>query len=395
MSGAPANVIEIKTNNLYLSAAELIAHRHADVESSRNGLKRTKVQGTAAEEEEVKNAYANLRAQLSTRRIERHTGRAVAVWHEDQQAAEVRRKDGKFESFGHNKQGKLYLEYYEALFLLELNRLQLEYCDMIVSVEQAYVLLLGEAASEKYNNYLVYSALSRAGYIVVKHQAACEAPQTSSFKAVAAFTNEDCVWAILKETVSNKPVPEHIKASINYAIAQTRLADLKKQIMSQTTTSLDENILEIEAQSNFKFDTRKRRTQSETEDQTATKRTRIRQSKSLVDHLKADANYLRFQETFEKFDVVQLQEDYHERKMDATLRSFKISFDLHLHNEGFKRSAPKSPTLSVVILPTDEPFPTHNEIIKCQRQQFYRRVPLLVISVSESKQIQAFLYYTS
>ncbi|XP_034481120.1 uncharacterized protein LOC117786822 [Drosophila innubila] len=393
MSGAPANLIEIKTKNLNLSAAELIAHRHAEVESPRIGLKRTKVAGTVAEEEELKNAYANLRSQLSTRRIERHTGRAIAVWHEDHHAAEVRRKDGKFESFGYSKQGKLYLEYYEALFLLELNRLQLEYCEMIVSVEQAYVLLLGEAASEKYNNYLVYSALSRAGYIVVKHQEVCDAPQISSVKAAAAITSEDCIWAILEETVSNKSVPEHIKASIYYATAQARLADLKHQI-THTSTFLDENITEIEPQNDFEFNTRKRRAPSEPEEQGASKRTRFKKSKSLVDNLKTDSNYLRFQETFEKFDIVQLQENYYESKLDTSLRTFKINFDLHLHNEGFKRSAPKSPTFSVVILPADEPFPTQNEMIKCQ-QQLSHRAPLLVISVSESKQIQAFLYYTS
>lgn len=62
----------------------------------------------------------NLRLQLSARRIERQAGRAIAIWSDDQQAAEVVRKDGKFESFGYSQQGKLYLEYYEALFLLEL-----------------------------------------------------------------------------------------------------------------------------------------------------------------------------------------------------------------------------------------------------------------------------------
>lgn len=65
----------------------------------------------------------NLRQQLSCRRIERSAGRAVAVWHPHQQVAEVLRKDGKFESFGFSAQGKLYLEYYEALFLLELVRI--------------------------------------------------------------------------------------------------------------------------------------------------------------------------------------------------------------------------------------------------------------------------------
>lgn len=53
-------------------------------------------------------------------RIERLGGRALAIWNEEQQVAEVKRKDGKFENFGYSEQGKLYLEYYEAMFLLEV-----------------------------------------------------------------------------------------------------------------------------------------------------------------------------------------------------------------------------------------------------------------------------------
>lgn len=53
-------------------------------------------------------------------RIERLGGRALAIWNDEQQVAEVKRKDGKFENFGYSEQGKLYLEYYEAMFLLEV-----------------------------------------------------------------------------------------------------------------------------------------------------------------------------------------------------------------------------------------------------------------------------------
>jgi len=57
---------------------------------------------------------------LSVPRIERLGGRALAIWNDEQQVAEVKRKDGKFENFGYSEQGKLYLEYYEAMFLLEV-----------------------------------------------------------------------------------------------------------------------------------------------------------------------------------------------------------------------------------------------------------------------------------
>ncbi|XP_023174194.2 uncharacterized protein LOC111601707 [Drosophila hydei] len=390
MSGAQGKAVEIKPKIKYLSASELIAQRHAEVESPRNGLKRTSIEHSAEEKEELKNAYANLRLQLSARRIERQAGRAIAIWRDDQQAAEVVRKDGKFDSFGYSQQGKLYLEYYEALFLLELNRLQLEYYEMIVSIEQAYVLLLGEEASERYNNYLVYSALSRAGYIVVRHQAGCRTPSSN------VVTSEDCIWALLEASLNNKPVPLYIKVSQYYNATQERMVQLKQQIRNQTTETITDESSTNNEPSTFKFDTRKRRAKSEPTEELPSKRASTTRN-SLIDNLKAETSYTKFQQTFEKLDIVQLHNEDYQCDFDTTTRNFEISFDLHLHNEGFRRSAPKTPTFSVIILQHDEPFPTHVEMLHCQRQQLQaeQRAPLLVISVSESKHIQAFLYYIS
>ncbi|XP_043646439.1 tRNA-splicing endonuclease subunit Sen54 isoform X2 [Drosophila teissieri] len=113
--------VEIHPRNSYLSAQKLIAHRHTEFEPPSGGLKRTQNEGTASELEELKRAHEYLRAQLSVPRIERLGGRALAIWNEEQQVAEVIRKDGKFENFGYSEQGKLYLEYYEAMLLLEVN----------------------------------------------------------------------------------------------------------------------------------------------------------------------------------------------------------------------------------------------------------------------------------
>lgn len=51
--------IKYVSNNKYSSAAELIVHRHAEVESTRIGLKRTNNEGSAAEQEELETAYGN------------------------------------------------------------------------------------------------------------------------------------------------------------------------------------------------------------------------------------------------------------------------------------------------------------------------------------------------
>ncbi|XP_016966906.1 uncharacterized protein LOC108035696 [Drosophila biarmipes] len=372
--------VEIHPKNEYLSAKELIAHRHSEFEPQSGGLKRTQNEGTAQELEELRRAQEQLRAQLSVPRIERLGGRALAIWNEEQQVAEVLRKDGKFENFGYSDQGKLYLEYYEAMFLLELGRLQLEYYGSVVSIEQAYVLLFGELESEKYSNYLVYSALSRAGYIVVRHKPPKETPEE--------VTSADCVWALLKEKVGNQPVPEHIKTSSFYSTVQKQMEHIKELITSQKTE--DPKITES---IDFKFDSRKRKADEKPIEEPASKKEKLSKTgRSLVDQLKDELSYSKFEEIFEEFDIIQLKSQEDAKEEITEPPTLKISFDLHLHNEGFKKSSPKPPNFNVVILPSQTAFPTHDEIAKMQTHQ---TAPLLVISVSESKQIQAFLYYIS
>ncbi|KAH8251051.1 hypothetical protein KR026_007991, partial [Drosophila bipectinata] len=371
----------------YFSPKELIELRHKEFEVPAGGLKRTQYEGSQAELEELHEALDALKAQLSIPRIERLGGRALATWNSEQQVAEVLRKDGKFENFGHGRQGKLCLEYYEALFLLELGRLQLEYCGTIVSIEQAYVLLLGEAESERFTHYLVYSALSRAGYIVVRHQVIQETPVT--------ITSADCVWALLKEQLGNKPVPSNIKESPHFAVAKKRMEDLKQFIVEQKTQSSLESATE-EAPVDFHFDTRKRRAKSEPKEQPANKRGRMAfTGGSLVDQLQMESPYAKFQEVFQKFDIVRLDTKNNSRDASSVDSSLQITFDLHLHNEGFKKRSPKGPTFNVIILPPQASFPTHDEIFAIQSQQHVNTAQLLVISVSESKQIQAFLYFIS
>lgn len=61
-----------------------------------------------------------MKRQLSRPRIERLAGRAVGIWNQELDLVRVERKDGKFGNFGFSIDGQLYLEYYEAMFLLEV-----------------------------------------------------------------------------------------------------------------------------------------------------------------------------------------------------------------------------------------------------------------------------------
>uniref|UniRef100_A0A0A1XLN1 tRNA-splicing endonuclease subunit Sen54 n=1 Tax=Zeugodacus cucurbitae TaxID=28588 RepID=A0A0A1XLN1_ZEUCU len=368
-----------------MSAAKVDKH-------SQSGLKRTVLEGTVEEALELNKLYDDLRKQLSMPRIDRLGGRALATWDPDEKAVHVLRKDGKFGNFGYSHGGRLYLEYYEALFLLEMNRLQLEYHTMIMSVEQAYLLLLGEESTAKCNEYLVYAHLTRIGYILVRHQ---NIPYYDNIEP----TEEDCAWALALNVINNRAIPENVKKSPHFVKVKKQMKCIKECITKQQTSEPKQLSETVSTSINFDgkvISTGKRKTTTvEAENPNETKRRCLEvasSQKSFLDCLKDEPEYRQFQETFAKFDIIQMADAA--TNTEEEVRTLHIAFDLYLHNDGFKKRTPKPPTFRLLILGVHEPFPTHAEITNTYNLQKYP-VPLLVVSVGESKQIQAFMYYFS
>ncbi|KAM7356053.1 tRNA splicing endonuclease subunit 54 [Cochliomyia hominivorax] len=410
--------IEIQPKTKYLSAQELISLRNVEIPNVSAGLKRTKVENSLDEQNELESLYDNLQKQLSRPRIERLAGRAVGVWDAEKHLVRVERKDGKFGNFGFNIEGQLYLEYYEALFLMEVNRLQLEYNSIIMSIEQAYLLLMGEDHSLKYQEYLVYSNLTRIGFIVVKHQ-------NKNFPKHQINSEIDCVWAILEAELQNDTVADYIKKTPFYGKVKQKF-DLIKNIIKNQTES--ENVIKpdeeketLSQELNFQEKIKpnlKRKASGETQNEWLRAKRHCNYNlnitnRSFVDFLKEEDEYKQFKETFEKFDIVPLkrnekkrnkeskkedEEDSSESESDSEMNNlninYRINFDVYLHNDGFRKSSPHLPNFRVIVLDTEQRFPTHDEIYHTHRQQL-NPVPLLIVSINDSKQMQAFLYYFS
>ncbi|XP_054733110.1 uncharacterized protein LOC129241015 [Anastrepha obliqua] len=356
------------------------------------GPKRTISEGTAEEALELNKLYDDLRRKLSMPRIDRLGGRALAAWDADEKAVHVLRKDGKFGNFGYSHGGRPFLENYEALFLLEMDRLQLEYCTMIMSVEQAYLLLLGESPSTKFNEYLVYSHLTRIGYILVRHQNVAYYNQDEP-------TKEDCAWALALSIVNNRAIPEYVKKSADFVKVKKEMKHIKECITKQEVPALkpmeEDNLSAICFDRKIVSTGKRKATGDETENPIEIKRRCLEiasSQKSFLDCLKDEPEFKEFKTAFAKFDIIEMGD--RATGNEEELRNLQITFDLYLHNDGFKKSAPKPPTFRLLILGVQEPFPTHAEIAHTYNLQKYP-VPLLVVSVAESKQIQAFVYYFS
>lgn len=104
-----------------------------------------------------------------------------ALWDEEEKRVVVTKHKGTYLKFMGTKVGdRTVLHPHEALFLLEANQLLLMRDGTMMSVSEAYELLLKDG--DDYDKYLVYSHILRAGYIVVPHrkQVSQESPKPAN-----------------------------------------------------------------------------------------------------------------------------------------------------------------------------------------------------------------------
>lgn len=292
---------------------------------------------------------------------------------------------------------QIYFSFYD--FSLQ-NRLQLEYNSRILTIEQAYLLLMGEEKSAKFNEYLVYSHLTRVGFILVKHQ-------NINFPKHQIESTEDCVWALLEAELQNESVPDYVKKSSYYGKTKQQFDQIRNDIKNQNHKDQLENTDPTELNFAGKVKPNLKRKAEDDKKEYAdnwnkAKRRRYCTNmnifrKNIVDFLKDEDDYKRFKDQFEQFDIVPLkvyEEEVEADENEQEDETLTINFDVYMHNEGFRKSSPHMPNFRVIILESNQKFPNHKEIFLTHRKQL-NPVPLLLVTVNDSKQIQAFLYYFS
>lgn len=279
-----------------------------------------------------------------------------------------------------------------------------------MSIEQAYLLLMGEQHSLKYLEYFVYSNLTRVGYILVRHQ-------NKHFQKHQINSEYDCVWAILDAELQEETVADYIKKTPYYAKVKQKFDLIKKKITQQMDgEDKKEEEMKVTKELNFQEKLKpnlKRKATEHMQNEWLTAKRHCNyivnnSTHSLVDFLKEEDEYKQFKEIFEKFDIVPLKQNEkkkgtEEESAESDTESdtdevkqndYVINFDVYLHNEGFRKSSPHLPNFRVIVLKREQKFPSHDEIYHTYRQQL-NPVPLLIVSVNDSKQMQAFLYYFS
>lgn len=134
-----------------------------------------------------------------------------------------------------------YLEPHEALYLMEINRLEVLSNDVILSLERAYSLFLRDYSSNgrdklSLEEYAVYSTFSRNGFCVQRHKGdrhmTNSATETSNYSSTMLSETQNCIWTNLFSLLGLKnnrqdkncddEVLQKMKTSMNATIDQFR-----------------------------------------------------------------------------------------------------------------------------------------------------------------------------
>ncbi|XP_037943597.1 uncharacterized protein LOC119676429 [Teleopsis dalmanni] len=308
-----------------------------------------------------------------------HNDHMVAVWDFEKKAARVVRQKGKMDKFGYTYNKALYLENYEALFLLETDRLKMDYYNLPITLEQAYLLFIGEEASLQYAEYMVYTTLTRKGIVVQKYKNCsydCE-----------AVTKTDCIWAILKNELYDLPIPDRISASKYFTEMKSGMIKNQNLIRESQSGFNDD---ELPESSNTKRINFAQRIYCNTDYKTESvwqpnRQPPVLKSSGHLEEIKKLLDRKKFKDVFEKLEIIKLKTNI---KNPDTCRKFNISFDLY-EPKGFRKSNPGVPVCRLIIFHSDDKFPTHDEMLMCYCQQIHP-TNLIFVSVSESNQIHGF-----
>ncbi|XP_014241098.1 putative uncharacterized protein DDB_G0282133 [Cimex lectularius] len=191
--------------NRLLTGKELIDKKYCGPKDFPTvGWREYRPSDTWLEKKQIQACLEDKLSLLRSERIDKVANLATAEWLPEHQKAKVTKKVGKhWDVFGHYKENADWLYPEEALFLIETNVLQLLYGEVPVSVEQGYLLLIGDDVTLA--EYRVYSFLLKRGYKVTRH---CKNIKRTKYKKQVpldqVFQSNKCDQSLQNLDVSSK-----------------------------------------------------------------------------------------------------------------------------------------------------------------------------------------------
>lgn len=285
---------------------------------------------------------------------------------------------------------------------------------MLVSLEQAYALLLNNQHDDKsHEKYFIYSNLSKAGYIVQPHRRHIQVNRGYSNSIPLNWSKvitpaDKCVWRCLFEDLKQPTSSKDISQETDelYLKVKQNMKNLEDAIKSQHTLGVIDIGLNdepdnwqsaIDKVKARKDSSRKRKIEPNPPPPPSTsKRISNLEYKTdrFLDVLTYERDVCNFRKIFEEIQVIELDRTHCDNTENSISSDLEFDFDLYLAQSGFKQSDPGAPNFRILIFKSNQQPPTRELIVKA----FLRPTvpaPVLVFYINELMRVSAFLYRIS
>lgn len=247
-----------------------------------------------------------------------------------------------------------YLRPYEALYFIEIGKLEVKFDTIVMSLDQAYENFIGSESSLSLEEYLVYQHLMRSGYILKIHNPHYSQINREKY-SVHVTKEQEIVWKILIEQLKLSPTNEE-------------LPETDKELYHQTKMKMNEDFKKISGRD---FD-------ESSEPLLKKQKTNFNEPESsFLDVLKNEPEFFNHQEVFNKFNFIRRYCDENEIS-DSEL---KFNFDVFVGQK-----LDETPSYRIIVVETKNKFPSNLELSRLRRNQKVE-VPVILAVVSESLSI--------
>ena len=224
---------------------------------------------------------------------------------------------------GYHEDAVNYLRPHEALFLIEMCKLEVTFDSVPMSIEQGYAIFLDPANEVSFEDYLVYSYLSRAGYFVYVHKYELDRDKYEAAKVKVADKEDEMIFSVLNEKL-NFPVSEDFRKQ------EKELYEKVKKSMEGFCEQISGMRKEISAGTS-------KCKKALNSNEPPKKRQKIEPKeiadRSFIDILKDEVEYFSYEHIFNKFSFIKRANCFEESG-----RKLKFTFDIFLPRINFKKT---------------------------------------------------------
>ncbi|CAG9804577.1 unnamed protein product [Chironomus riparius] len=323
-----------------------------------------------AEDRQSDSTIESLYNLLKIERVYLTNKRSKGIYEKEKNRVKIMSIVGKLGVIGFFEDEQMYLKPHEALLLIEMNRLEVTYDTVTISVEQAYSIFLTSKCELSLEDYIVYSYISRIGYIIIIHDPEVDKEKFKLLEERKKVSKEDeMIWCILMQKLNMPYSKETIES--NYDLYVKTKSDMDKSAAIISGQDTDNDNMEVD---NAKHDN------SNEPPNKKFKPNALEEDNNFLDILKTELEYLSYRQIFNKFSYV-TRKTFSEFEYDK-VRNLKFTFDVFLPKMHFKRTEHLS-NYRIIVLRSNEEFPSNVELQRLRENQSYE-VPIIIAVVSES-----------